>query len=64
MCVDSYPETLFRHFFINAPMIFVAIFKVIKSWLDPNVAAKMHVLGADYAKTLLQFIDADQVTLS
>lgn len=36
-----YPETLYKHFIINAPRVFTAIWRVIRSWLDPNTREKV-----------------------
>lgn len=56
-----YPETLAQHFFINAPFIFTGIWAIIKGWLDPVTAQKMHVLGRNFKDTLLQYIEPDQL---
>jgi len=58
-----YPETLAVQFFINAPAIFMRMWIMIKGWLDPVTAAKMHILGSDFKETLLQHIAADQLPL-
>lgn len=34
---------------------------VVKPFLDSKTAAKFHLLGSDYQKTLLQYVDADQL---
>eukprot|EP00455_Lapot_gusevi_P033776 TRINITY_DN3703_c0_g1_i1.p1 TRINITY_DN3703_c0_g1~~TRINITY_DN3703_c0_g1_i1.p1 ORF type:complete len:406 (-),score=61.79 TRINITY_DN3703_c0_g1_i1:143-1360(-) len=56
---DAYPETLGRTYIINTPWIFPALWKIIKAFLDPVVAAKVVVLRDDYKETLLQNFDAD-----
>lgn len=33
-----YPETLHRLFIVNTPSAFVAMFKIVKSWLNPRVS--------------------------
>lgn len=33
-----YPETLHRLFIVNAPGVFVTMFRVIKAWLNPRVS--------------------------
>ena len=42
-------------------MIFPALWKVIRAFLDPVVAAKVEVLGSNYRQQLLERIDADQL---
>lgn len=32
-----YPETLNKMFVVNAPTVFVAMWKIIKPWLEPRV---------------------------
>eukprot|EP00928_Gymnodinium_smaydae_P047774 TRINITY_DN31909_c0_g1_i1.p1 TRINITY_DN31909_c0_g1~~TRINITY_DN31909_c0_g1_i1.p1 ORF type:complete len:405 (+),score=97.91 TRINITY_DN31909_c0_g1_i1:65-1279(+) len=56
-----YPETLAMQFFVNVPLVFMALWRVIRGWLDPVTAAKMQLLGSDFRTTLLQHIDADQL---
>jgi hypothetical protein len=57
---DNYPETLGATLVLNAPWIFGALWKIIKGFLDPVVAAKVIVLDGDWKKTLLDtYIDAD-----
>ena len=58
---DCYPERLAKTYIINAPMIFPALWKLIKAFLDPVVAAKVEVLGSNYRQELLERIDADQL---
>lgn len=56
-----YPETLHRLFIVNSPAAFVAMFKVIKAWLNPRTLEKIHVLGSDYQSVLLEHIDSDSL---
>ena len=51
-----YPETLGALFFVNAPFVFSAIWRMMRGWLDPETAAKVHILGYDCAATLEQHI--------
>jgi hypothetical protein len=59
-----YPETLAMQFFVNAPAVFTNFWRVIKRWLDPDTVTKFHVLGRDFAPTLLQYIDASQLPVA
>lgn len=56
-----YPETLGALFFINCPLIFTALWKVIRGWLDPVTVQKVHVLGKGYQATLLEHIAPEQL---
>ncbi|RCH97898.1 hypothetical protein CU097_009329 [Rhizopus azygosporus] len=56
-----YPETLHRLFIVNAPGVFVTMFRVIKAWLNPRTLEKIHVLGSDYKDILLEHIDAESL---
>uniref|UniRef100_A0A7S0FGZ2 CRAL-TRIO domain-containing protein n=1 Tax=Pyrodinium bahamense TaxID=73915 RepID=A0A7S0FGZ2_9DINO len=56
-----YPETLAKHFFVNVPLVFMGLWRMIRGWLDPVTAAKMHLLGSNFKEALLQHIEADQL---
>mmetsp|Transcript_11438 Transcript_11438/g.27438 ORF Transcript_11438/g.27438 Transcript_11438/m.27438 type:complete len:374 (+) Transcript_11438:49-1170(+) len=56
-----YPESLAVLFVVNAPPFFVALYKLIQSWLDPVTASKIQVLGRNFQSVLLEHIDADQL---
>lgn len=45
----------------NAPMTFTTIWAMIKGWLDEKTREKIKIKGKDYKKTLLQYIDEDQL---
>ncbi|KAJ2315003.1 hypothetical protein IWW54_000578 [Coemansia sp. RSA 2705] len=53
-----YPECMHRTYIVNAPSMFVTAWKLIRSWLDPRVLSKIHILGKDYAPELLKQIPA------
>ncbi|CAE7733038.1 SEC14 [Symbiodinium microadriaticum] len=56
-----YPESLAVLFVVNAPPVFVALYRLIKTWLDPVTASKIQVLGRNFQPVLLEHIDADQL---
>ena len=59
--MNMYPETLFKLYICNAPIIFTGIFSLIKGWLDDRTKKKIFVLGSNSYKTLSEFIDEDQI---
>ncbi|KAE8392998.1 CRAL-TRIO domain-containing protein [Aspergillus alliaceus] len=56
---ENYPESLGAMLFYNAPWFFSGIWKVIRGWLDPIVAAKVHFVNS--VEDLEQFIDRTQI---
>jgi hypothetical protein len=61
MSQNYYPERLGRLYLINAPWGFSTVFSVVKGWLDPITVEKIHVLGANYHKELLEHIPAENL---
>lgn len=55
---DNYPETLGMLFIVNAPTLFAAIWSVVKGWLDENTVSKIHLLGSNYQKQILEHVEA------
>jgi hypothetical protein len=44
-------------FIINAPLLFVGVWEVIKALIDPETIKKIKILGSDYLNDLLGSID-------
>ena len=61
MSQNYYPERLSRLYLINTPFSFSTVFSVIKGWLDPITVDKIHFLGANYHKDLLDHIPAENL---
>ncbi|KAK4920941.1 phosphatidylinositol transfer protein csr1, partial [Elasticomyces elasticus] len=55
----NYPESLGSVLVYKAPWIFQGIWKIIKGWLDPVVAAKVHF--ASNEKELAEFVPIERV---
>ncbi len=60
---NYYPERQGQTFIINPPMIFPAIWYIVRPWLDPAIQANFFIIrkGPETATTLLQHIDSDQL---
>ena len=56
-----YPETMAKHFIINAPWIFTGVWAMIKPWLDPVTAGKIKVIGSNYQDTLFEVVHPNQI---
>lgn len=65
--VDShqYPETLGNMFIINAPSVFPFVWRMVKVWLDPSVAAKIQVMAGEreWGPVLAECIGEDNLPL-
>jgi len=55
----NYPESLGVVLIHKAPWVFQGVWKVIRGWLDPVVASKVHFTNS--AKDLEEFIDKDRI---
>jgi len=58
---DYYPETMGLCFVVNAPMTFVALWAIIKGFLDERTRNKIRIVGSNYAPILLEAIPAENL---
>ena len=58
---ENYPEMMGKLIICNAPMLFSAVYAVIKGWLDERTRKKISMCGSGYYRTLLEFVDEDQI---
>jgi len=58
---DNYPETLGKTLIINAPVVFRAIWAVVKPMLDPRTQEKIEVCPPDYMKVLTRWVDPENI---
>ena len=58
---DRYPESMGKFYIVNAPYLFSTLWSIIKGWLDEVTVSKIHILGKDYRKELLEQIPAENL---
>ena len=58
---DYYPEILGCMVIINAPMLFTAIWAIVKRFLDQKTLSKIHIVGYNYKSTLLEMIEKENL---
>ncbi|KAJ1547521.1 cytosolic factor, phosphatidylinositol/phosphatidylcholine transfer protein [Nowakowskiella sp. JEL0078] len=58
---NYYPEMLGRMFIVNAPMLFTAVWQLVKPLLDEVTVNKISILGSSYTKNLLEVIDENNL---
>lgn len=58
---DNYPEMLGRICIINAPMVFKAIWALVKPLLNPRTLSKIQICQSNYTKDLLEWIDPENL---
>ncbi|CAM9761691.1 unnamed protein product, partial [Ectocarpus fasciculatus] len=60
----QYPETLGRFYIINTPYVFPVVWRMVKAFLDPVVASKIHIISrrAEWEPALLEFIGAENLS--
>lgn len=58
---NYYPEMLGKMFIINTPMLFTAVWSLVKPLLDEVTVSKIQILGYSYQSKLLEMIDAENL---
>lgn len=58
---DYYPETLGKILVLNAGILFAGFWKVIKTFLPAETAAKVNILGSNFQSELLELIDVENL---
>ncbi len=58
---NNYPESMGKFYIINSPYLFSTVWSLVKGWLDEATVAKIHILGSDYKKHLLEQVPADSL---
>ncbi|KNG84283.1 sec14 cytosolic factor [Aspergillus nomiae NRRL 13137] len=58
---NYYPERLGKLYLINAPWGFSGAFNAVKGFLDPVTVEKIHILGSNYKKELLEQVPAENL---
>nr|KAJ3419356.1 cytosolic factor, phosphatidylinositol/phosphatidylcholine transfer protein [Polyrhizophydium stewartii] len=58
---NYYPEMLGKMFIINAPMLFTAVWNMVKPLLDEVTVKKINILGTSYKDALLETIDDENL---
>ncbi|XP_074643833.1 retinal-binding protein-like isoform X2 [Tubulanus polymorphus] len=61
---DNYPEMMKNMFVINTPRIFPILYKLSRPLVTEEMRKKIHVLGADYLPTLLNYIDPENLPVA
>jgi hypothetical protein len=51
---QNYPETVWKIYLVNAPMVFRAVWTVVRQLLHPVTVAKVSILGSSAAATMEQ----------
>jgi hypothetical protein len=58
---DYYPEMLGQMFILNTGWLFKALWAIVKSFMDPKTAGKIHMLGGSYINELVKYIDEQNI---
>jgi hypothetical protein len=58
---DCYPEILGTMYIVNTPFFFHGAWQLIKGFLDEKTRKKVHLLGSNYKKELLQCVDENDL---
>jgi hypothetical protein len=51
---DHFPESIWKIYVVNTPMIFRAIYGIVRPWIHPITQAKVNIIGSakDACKTM------------
>eukprot|EP00344_Euplotes_crassus_P004294 CAMPEP_0196998340 /NCGR_PEP_ID=MMETSP1380-20130617/3755_1 /TAXON_ID=5936 /ORGANISM="Euplotes crassus, Strain CT5" /LENGTH=277 /DNA_ID=CAMNT_0042414881 /DNA_START=1 /DNA_END=834 /DNA_ORIENTATION=- len=58
---NYYPEIMHKMIIINAPLVFKAIWAVVKTFLAKETLAKIQIIGTKYQDKLFECVDPDNV---
>jgi len=58
---DYYPETLGQMYIVNTPLFFHGAWQIIKGFFDEKTRKKVHILGSNFKKELLQCVDENDL---
>ena len=60
---DNYPETIYKTYIINAPMLFRTAWAFVSNLLDARQKAKFSILGGprEYLPKLLEVMDKEDI---
>ena len=58
---DYYPEMLGQMFILNTGWLFKALWAIVKTFMDPKTAGKIHILGGSYITELVKYIDEQNI---
>jgi hypothetical protein len=63
---SQYPETMGQTFVVNTSSVFPVVWRMVKPWLDPVVAGKIHLLGRpeEWTPLLDEYIDLQNVSVT
>ena len=61
MAQDYYPETMGAVYVVNAPLLFSALYTIVKGFLDERTRSKVRIMGGNYRSVLLEHIDAENL---
>ena len=48
-------------YIVNSPMLFSAVWAMVKVWLDPKTREKIHIIGSNYKKQLFAEVDEENL---
>jgi len=58
---NYFPETLGKLFFVNVPIFFSLIWKIVKPWLNEHTRKRITILSSNGHKELAQVIDPEKI---